>query len=794
MSKIFRKQMIFTAVLLFMICLAGDGAELPQRRIAQMLEKATVKVSTFDGERLVTYGSGFVISPEGFIGTNFHVINEAVRRNYKLVVQFVDAKEKHRAEVITWDAYHDFAVLKIKADKVELSALKIGNSSAMRPLDTIFVSGFPVTGAYKAQRGELNSTQTYDERKYFDISPLIDKGNSGGPVVNAAGEVIGVSVAFVTVARSINLAIRVQDIKNVIADGTSGKRKLLVRDGREVENNNTRTSANLIVHGLTIQGSLSANDPVDWFELGGHEGERPSVSLSYDAGCDYYLEIYSDANLSGTITGKEPGKNPVHTPGRCFFKVMRKSGEGPYKILIAPGRTDIQSGVELESNNSRALANRTRSMTLTGRLDENDTEDWFVLEGQEGTQPAITLSHGEGMNFDMEVYSDDMLVCSARGAENTETVACNVPGRCYVRIVRISGAGNYTVRVQRDGGTYSEQEPNDDRSMANLVRNLVIEGSLSAEDGDDWFELGGQEGNAPSFTLRHGANANFDFEVYSGDVLVCRGTGTGASETLRCNVPGRCFVHVWRVSGEGSYTLTIDPHRPQPVQQRPMSATGMEVEPNNSRETATLTRSMTLQGELSASDTEDWFELGGQEGTRPTFTITHDPQANFDFEVYSDGNLVCRATGSGASETIHCEVPGRCFVRVFRVSGAGRYTITIAPRPPRMPNPSGAEVEPNNSRETATFTSAMLLSGSLSSDDAEDWFELAGQEGSMPAFIINHAQNANFDFEVFSDTNSACRATGTGPTESIRCSVPGRCFIRVWRVSGAGNYTIQILR
>ncbi len=794
MTAFISKKAIFSVALLFVFCLAGDGAEISQRRIAQMLEKATVKVSTFDGERLVTYGSGFVISAEGFIGTNFHVINEAIRRNYHLTVQFVDEKEKHRAEVITWDTFHDFAILKIKVDKKKLSALKIGDSSEMRPLDTIFVSGFPVTGAYKAQRGDLNSTQTYNERKYFDISPLIDKGNSGGPVVNAAGEVIGVSVAFVTMARSINLAIRIQDIKNVINDGTGNRRKRLIRNGKELENNNLRSMANLIVHGLTIEGSLAANDAVDWFELGGHEGERPSVSISYGAACDYYLEIYSDDNLSGKITGKEPGKNPVHIPGRCFFKVVKKSGEGPYKILIAPGRMDVRSGVEIESNNSKALANRTRSMMLLGHLDENDREDWFVLEGQEGTQPALTLSHGEGMNFDMEVYSDDMLVCSARGAENTETVACNVPSRCYVRIVRISGAGNYTVRVQRNGGTFSEQEPNNDRSMANLVRNLVIEGSLSADDTEDWFELGGQEGSVPSFTIRHGPNVNFDFEVYSGEGLACRAIGTGSSDTIRCNVPGRCFVRVWRVSGEGNYTLTVNPHRSHPMQHRPVSTTGMEIEPNNSRETATLTRSMRLEGELSHNDTEDWFELAGQEGTRPTFIINHDSQANFDFEVYSEGNVVCRATGSGASETIHCEVPGRCFIRVWRVSGSGRYTISIATRPPRTPNPSGAEVEPNNSRETATFTSAMLLSGSFSTSDTEDWFELAGQEGAMPAFIINHAQNANFDFEVFSDRNSACRATGTVPTESIRCSVPGRCFIRVWRVSGEGNYTIQVLR
>ncbi len=71
------------------------------------------------------------------------------------------------------------------------------------------------------------------------------------------------------------------------------------------------------------------------------------------------------------------------------------------------------------------------------------------------------------------------------------------------------------------------------------------------------------------------------------------------------------------------------------------------MEPNNSRETATLTRSMVLRGELSDRDAEDWFELGGQEGTMPGFTISHGQDANFDFEVFSSNVLMCSAIGEG---------------------------------------------------------------------------------------------------------------------------------------------------
>ncbi|MCX7679216.1 MAG: serine protease [Spirochaetes bacterium] len=660
---------LFAFVLLF----TSNSTAISQRSVAHILEKATVKVSTYDGERLVTYGSGFLISENGLVGTNYHVISEAIKRNYSLIVQFVNSAKKHRAEIVTWDTYYDFAVLKIIADKKEFIVLKIGNSSSLHPLDTIYVAGFPVTGAYKAQRGELNSTQTYGDRKYFDISPLIDKGNSGGPVINAQGEVVGVSVAYVPMARSINLAIRANDIKYIIEEAKDGKRKQIVREAKEIESNNSRLSANLIVHGLTIQGNLSASDQVDWFEMNGQEGSSPSFSLQYDEGCEFRLEVYSDFHLSGIIDGKS-SKNPVHVPSRCFLKLLRKSGDGAYRIAVVPSRVNQQSGEEIESNNVRALANRTRSTVLYGRLDESDGEDWFELEGQEGTNPAFTLSHGNGMNFDMEVFSDDTLVCSARGSENTETIACNVPGRCYVRIIRRAGSGNYTVNVQRDGGTFAEQEPNNDRTMANLVRNLIIEGSLSNDDSEDWFELNGQEGTVPTFTIRHNSNANFDFEVFNGDALACRAIGTGSSDTIQCNVPGRCFVRIWRVNGEGNYTFTIHPNRPQ---QRTANTTGLEVEPNNTRETATLTSAMLLQGNLSQNDADDWFELSGQEGVMPAFIIEHGADANFDFEVFSNENLACRATAPTPTESIRCSVPGRCFIHVWRVSGEGSYVIRI---------------------------------------------------------------------------------------------------------------------
>ncbi len=393
------------------------GVSTSQRQIGEILERSTVKVSTYDGDRLVTFGSGFVFDREGFIGTNFHVIHESVRRNYRLSVEFVGSKEKKDAKIITWDSRHDFAVIKIeKTPGVEYRHIAVGDSSQLRTLDSIYVAGFPVTGVFKAQKGELNSTQTYNDLSYFDISPLIDSGNSGGPVLNGVGELVGVSVAYVKMARSINLAIRSNDVRSIIGDSLKGKRKILVRDGKSVEKNNSRDTANLIVVGMEARGSLSAKDTVDWFELNGQEGMRPTLSLTHDSGNDFSLEVYSDTLFSGKAAGSGGRKSVTcNVPGRCFVKVARVSGAGDYKVEINANRTMTDDGAEMENNNVRALANRTRGTTLSGNLDGNDREDWFVLEGQEGTIPLICISHGEDANFDFEVYSDSTLAGRASG-------------------------------------------------------------------------------------------------------------------------------------------------------------------------------------------------------------------------------------------------------------------------------------------------------------------------------------------------------------------------------------------
>jgi serine protease Do len=141
-------------------------------------------------------GSGFVIDPSGIVITNNHVIAEAK----DVTVIFADG-QKLKAEIIGKDSKVDVAVLKVKADK-PLKAAKFGDSEAMRVGDWVVAVGNPfglggtVTAGIISARNRNIDSGPYDN--YFQTDAAINKGNSGGPLFNTAGEVIGINTAILS--------------------------------------------------------------------------------------------------------------------------------------------------------------------------------------------------------------------------------------------------------------------------------------------------------------------------------------------------------------------------------------------------------------------------------------------------------------------------------------------------------------------------------------------------------------------------------------------------------------------
>jgi serine protease Do len=141
-------------------------------------------------------GSGFVVDPAGVVITNNHVIADA----NEVTVIFTDG-QKLKAVVVGKDEKVDVAVLRVKPDK-PLKAVKFGDSEKMRVGDWVVAVGNPfglggtVTAGIISARHRNIESGPYDN--YFQTDAAINKGNSGGPLFNMAGEVIGINTAILS--------------------------------------------------------------------------------------------------------------------------------------------------------------------------------------------------------------------------------------------------------------------------------------------------------------------------------------------------------------------------------------------------------------------------------------------------------------------------------------------------------------------------------------------------------------------------------------------------------------------
>lgn len=144
-------------------------------------------------------GSGFIISPEGHIMTNYHVVEEAQRNGYRLTA-CLHSGEVYEAEVVGYDRPNDIAVIKIEGSG--LDAVKIGDSDRLLVGQKIYAVGNPLgelaytmtTGTVSALNRVIQTRQS-GGMNVFQIDAAVNQGNSGGPVYDQQGAVVGVVAA-----------------------------------------------------------------------------------------------------------------------------------------------------------------------------------------------------------------------------------------------------------------------------------------------------------------------------------------------------------------------------------------------------------------------------------------------------------------------------------------------------------------------------------------------------------------------------------------------------------------------
>ncbi len=184
-------------------------------------------------QETLSAGTGFVISRDGFILTNNHVVEGAS----KIEVAFFneEADVYYEAKVIGRDPLTDSALIQLVDAKRDLTEVKFGDSAQMQPGDWVVAIGNPFGLGHTVSVGVISATRASGlpvaQQRRADVlqtDAAINPGNSGGPLLNARGEVIGINTAIFTDARQqgnigIGFAIPINSVRELIPQLRTGK-------------------------------------------------------------------------------------------------------------------------------------------------------------------------------------------------------------------------------------------------------------------------------------------------------------------------------------------------------------------------------------------------------------------------------------------------------------------------------------------------------------------------------------------------------------------------------------------
>ncbi len=184
--------------------------ELTAEEIYEKCSKATVEILAEVASERFNLGSGFFID-EGTVITNYHVVSGASN------IKITDSEKKsyNVEQVLGYDEKIDLVILKVNSQNAYLEK----NEEAIKPGETVYTLGSPLglTGSF-ADGMVSSPARKIESVDYIQVTAPMSPGNSGGPLINKYGEVIGINTWQYTEGQNLNFSININEIQNIKTD------------------------------------------------------------------------------------------------------------------------------------------------------------------------------------------------------------------------------------------------------------------------------------------------------------------------------------------------------------------------------------------------------------------------------------------------------------------------------------------------------------------------------------------------------------------------------------------------
>ena len=193
-----------------------SGGSLPERSVRELvgqLGAAVVQVRTPGG-----LGSGFILNDEGYLITNFHVIENETQISLEVYHQkdgALERKNYKQIRIVAINKFADLALLRIEdKDAPRFDRVSLGDSDALSVGERVFAIGSPMGLERTVTEGIVSTkTRPMQGELYLQTTAQINPGNSGGPLFNLRGEVVGVTNMKITFGEGLGFAIPIEAVK-----------------------------------------------------------------------------------------------------------------------------------------------------------------------------------------------------------------------------------------------------------------------------------------------------------------------------------------------------------------------------------------------------------------------------------------------------------------------------------------------------------------------------------------------------------------------------------------------------